>query len=354
MERKRSDKLIFLSLLPLCLLSLMFFSIGCGKPRGELFLPLDSSLVWPAPPDVPRIRLVGVLSTETDLQKEVSWTEGLVELIFGKKDTGVLVGPYASVIDENEKMFVADAASGLIQIFDMVSRDYKQFSTISQEERLLMPVSLALVDEYLYVVDSALHKVCVFGKDGEFLFCFGENNLKRPSGIAYWQGNEKIYVSDAETHVINVFSKEGVFETMIGSRGVDSGQFNFPTHLWIDKSGQLYVSDTLNYRIQILTFDGKFVRMFGRHGDRPGYFAHPCGVASDKQGNIYVIDRQFENFQIFDQQGQVLMSIGQEGSGLGEFWLPGGIFIDDRNRIYVADSFNKRIQIFELMVEPVQ
>ena len=39
-----------------------------------------------------------------DLKPGVSWSQGLVEFIFGKEDIGVLVSPTA-VICDNEKMF---------------------------------------------------------------------------------------------------------------------------------------------------------------------------------------------------------------------------------------------------------
>jgi DNA-binding beta-propeller fold protein YncE len=313
---------------------MLMFCVGCSSPQGEVFPVLAESLVWPKPPEQPRVKYVGALSTEADLKKEVSWFQSVGEFVFGKEDIGILVGPYAVAIDEDKRLFVADAGSGLVQAFDLSKRRYNQFSAISGEETLQMPVALTLADNRIYVADSVLRKVCV---------------LKRPAGIAHWQEANKVYVADAVTHIVNVFDESGKFLFEIGTRGINAGQFNFPTHLWVDKSGLLYVSDTLNYRVQVFTGDGKFLKMVGEHGNRPGYFAHPCGIAADSAGRIYVTDRQFENFQIFDSDGRILLAIGGEGSGLGEFWLPAGVFIDDRNRIYIADSFNKRIQVFELL-----
>lgn len=332
----------------------VLFCHGCARDAGEIFSGADESLVWPQPPERPRIRYIGVISTEEDLNQAVSWSQGLVELIFGKADIGVLVGPYAVVVDEQDRLFSADAANGTVHIFDLGTRGYSQFSALSGDETLLMPVALALVQEDIYLVDSMLHQVCVFDREGKFRFCFGAERLKRPSGIAYWSGNDKIYVSDAGRHVVDVFDKNGAFLRSIGSRGIKTGEFNFPTHLWFDKNGLLYVSDTLNYRVQIFTSDGKFLRVIGQHGDRPGHFGHPCGVATDNNGNIYVTDRQFENVQVFNSDGNILMAWGREGTAPGEFWLPAGLFIDNRNRIYVADSFNKRIQVFELLKEDIE
>jgi len=246
---------------------------------------------------------------------------------------------------------VADTGGAVVHAFDLRTRDYKQFSALDKETKLRKPVGLVTLAERLYVVDSGLRQVCVFQRNGDFLFAFGQDRLARPAGIACRRPEGTIYVADAGRHTIHVFSHEGKPLKEMGMRGTGPGEFNFPTHLCIDEAGQLYVSDTLNFRVQVFGPDDRFVRMFGQQGDRPGNFAHPCGIAADSLGNVYVTDRQFENVQIFDAQGRILMALGQEGNGPGEFWLPAGIFIDGHSRIYVADSFNKRIQIFELLKE---
>ena len=334
-----------------CALGLMALLLctGCGNPRGEVSFQPSVQLTWPEPPEMPRIRYIGAISTEADLKKETSWVEGLGELFFGKKEIGVLVAPYAVALDPDNRLYVADTAGAVVHVFDINKRTYQQFADLAGREKLLKPVGLTIFDRWIFVVDSALRKVCIFQKNGKFVTSFGDERLERPSGIAFRQEDKSLYVTDTARHTIDVFTTNGKFIRQIGSRGVSVGMFNFPTHVWLDKNGYLYVSDTLNYRIQVFTPDGMFLSAFGRQGDRPGNFAHPCGVATDTFGNIYVTDRQFENVQIFDPQGQILMAFGQEGTQAGQFWLPAGIFIDARNRIFVADSFNKRIQVFELL-----
>ena len=327
---------------------------GCNRPVGELFAPTAIPVVWPAPPETARIKYLGQISTEKDLQRAVSWSEGLGQLIFGQNEIGVLVNPYAVAMDDKNRLFVADTSGSVIHMMDLKTRRYKQLSELTDNEKLATPVALAIVDHELFVVDSSLARICVFDGDGNFKFSFGQERLKRPSGIAYWPEGEKVYVSDTSRHVVDVFSRSGEFIYEIGSRGLKLGQFNFPTQLCVDYSGRLCVSDTLNYRIQVFASDGKFLFTFGRQGDRPGNFAHPCGIATDNLGNIFVTDRQFENVQIFDREGRILMAFGQEGTDIGQFWLPAGIYIDNRDRIYIADSFNKRIQIFQLLVHEEQ
>jgi len=327
---------------------------GCGQPAGEMFTAPAKPIVWPAPPETARIKYIGQISTENDLQRAVSWSEGFGQLLFGQKETGVLLNPYGVAMDGKDRLLVADSSGAVIHLMDLKSRRYKQFSVLSDNEKLATPVALTIVEGQVFVADSSLARICVFDREGRFQFCFGQERLKRPSGIAYWAEGGKVYVSDTSRHVVDMFNSSGKFIDEIGGRGLKAGEFNFPTQLWVDHLGRLYVSDTLNYRIQVFRGDGKFLFMFGEQGDRPGNFAHPCGVATDSLGNIYVTDRQFENVQIFDSTGRILMAFGQEGTEIGRFWLPAGIWIDSSNKIYVADSFNKRIQVFQLLVNEEQ
>jgi DNA-binding beta-propeller fold protein YncE len=324
---------------------------GCGPQSAGPVGATATPLVWPEPPEQPRIAYLGSISTESDMNKRASFFEGLGELLFGRKPVGVLVSPYAVAVDPTGIMYVADSGGAVVHVFNLRTRDYSQFGAAGKDRQLEKPIGLALLGDRIYVADSGLRQVCVFRKTGTFLFAFGREQLIRPAGIACRFPQGIIYVADAGRHTIEVFDRSGQYIRRMGSRGIGAGQFNFPTQLCLDRFGQLYVSDTLNYRIQVFGPDDRFVRMFGRQGDRPGNFAHPCGVACDDFGNLYVTDRQFENVQIFDARGQILMAVGQEGTAPGEFWLPAGLCTDLHNRIYVADSYNKRIQIFELLGE---
>ena len=332
----------------LCL-ALIILCCGCGKKRGTLFSPLAQPIVWPELPDRPRIEYLGQLATEDNLNKEVSFVEGVGRTLFGRDKIGILNNPYGLALDDQEKLFIADSSGSMVHVMDLKTRQYRQFSELDAGDKLLSPIGLAIVENDIYVSDSMLGKICVFSRQGRYKFSFGSDTLQRPSGIAYSHDRGELFVVDTKRHAIAVFDKQGNFLREIGRRGSGPGSFNFPTHLWIDSQGKLYVSDTLNYRVQVFTPDGQFLLTLGEHGDSPGHFAHPCGLATDSFGNIYVADRQFENIQIFNSQGQILMAIGGEGHGPGQFWLPGGIFIDQSDRIFVADSFNKRVQVLQLL-----
>ena len=126
---------------------LILFGGGCAGNQEQLLSSPDVLLVWPQPPEKPRIRYIGTISTEADLEKQVSWTQGLGDLLFGKKKIGVLVAPYAVTVDRQDRLFVTDTTGGVVHAFNLNTRAYKQFADISENKKLLKPVGLTIVDD---------------------------------------------------------------------------------------------------------------------------------------------------------------------------------------------------------------
>jgi DNA-binding beta-propeller fold protein YncE len=174
-------------------------------------------------------------------------------------------------------------------------------------------------------------------------------SLEQPTGIAYSSVNKEIWVVESKAHRISILNENGGLIKRIGHRGNAEGEFNYPTHIWIDKNGYIYINDALNFRIQVLNPDGKVISVFGQAGDASGYLARPKGIAADSFGNIYIVDALFHVVQVFDIKGNFLYTFGSQGHGNGEFWMPSGIFIDSLDNIYVADTYNSRIQLFKLI-----
>ncbi len=197
--------------------------------------------------------------------------------------------------------------------------------------------------------DSHSNKIFVFNPDKKECVVLNDTlKLIKPTGIAYSAATNEIWLTETGKHQLIVLNEKGEIKKRIGMRGNQNGEFNFPTHLCIDKNGNVYVVDAMNFRIQIFNKDGIFQSTFGTNGDATGSFASPKGIATDSYGNIYVVDALFHAVQIFDIKGNFLYAFGRQGQGQGEFWIPSGIYIDENNKIFVADSYNSRIQIFQL------
>lgn len=338
----RCAMIVVLALLP----------VACGRPAGVIFEPLSPPLGWPPPPDIGRVWYVGQLVTDQDLKPARSFGQRLHRALFGARPARSLLSPFALWTDDRHRLFVCDTNAQLVHVFDLETRAYEQWRPDKSGPAFAQPVGIT-IDSLgrVLVCDSVLGAIVAFDADGQFLGLLGEDALARPTGLAFDRLSQRIFVADAGTHQIIVLDLQGQLVDLIGRRGTAPGQFNYPTNVAFDSTGNLYVSDSLNFRVQVFDRDLKPIHQIGSKGDRPGSFSLAKGIALDSQDHLYVVDAQFEAVQVFAQSGDLLMTFGDEGQGPGQFWLPAGIHIDSNNRIWIADLYNRRVQVFEFRPE---
>lgn len=323
---------------------------GCGT-EPQLNVPVQQDLVWPSPPAIARVGYVRAFSRPEDLGIEKGFFKLLGEFFMGSEEIE-MIRPMSIVVTANKIIYVADPGIMGIHRFDLQSGEY---SVIRQKENRALPSPVALTRgprQEVYVVDSQLAKVFRIDDDAEYVKPLDLNGaLNQPTGLAVDSNNGRFYVLDTRAHQLKIFNANGSLYKTIGQRGSANGEFNYPTHIWLDKKGLLYITDSLNFRIQVLDTEGNFIRKFGHLGDGSGNMSRPKGVTTDNKGNIYVVDALFHALQIFNEQGQLLLPVGQRGQAPGEFWLPTGIFLNDNGDLYIADSHNHRVQVFRLLGE---
>lgn len=344
--------------------------VGCTVENKPIFSPLREPLVWPQPPETPRIRYVGELTGEASLNRPRTGGEVLRELVAGPTLTQAFSTPLAVAVD-GETVYVADPAcptGPAVHVLDLATRAYSQI-TQAGGEALQWPIDVAVHGGRLAIADARRGAVYVQRSGAPSFTAVGRGVLERPASVAWTPDGSQLLVVDSATHSILVFDAGGSVRYTIGGRGDRPGLFNFPTGACVfpaatgsnapsggtDRSGAdqaaLVVADAMNFRVQTLNMAGEPVIVFGRKGDAAGDFALPRDVAVDGDGHIYVLDNQFENVQVFDQQGRLLMAWGGEGTGPGQFSLPAGISIDARDRIWIADTYNRRVQAFQYLLE---
>ncbi len=324
-------------------LSVVLLTVSCATTAPEK----KEDLVWPLPPEPPRVRFVRAYCCLDDFGK--AGKEAWLDALFGTSRSGGMSKPYAITTDKEGKVYVSDTGLRTVWVFDEKS---KKVSFVGQGA-LRTPTGLAVdARGKLFVSDSTAQKVYAFDKDGKLVMAIGKKDeLGNPAGLAIDAATNRLYVANAKLHRIKVYdTNDGQFIFDIGDRGTDVGQLNFPTNLFI-RNGKLYVTDTGNFRVQLLDLDGKYLKSFGKIGDGFGNFARPKGVAADSEGHVYVTDAAFDNFQIFDDQGILLLFVGSRGRGPGSFAIPAGLHIDEKDQIYVADQYNQRIQVFQYLSE---
>ncbi len=251
--------------------------------------------------------------------------------------------------DQNSFWFLDQGNNEVFQVSDRLATTHHFIDKKDYSFSSLVGICNFHKNEMLFT-DSYLNKIFLVDTDKKELTVLNDSlKLNKPTGIAYSSISNEIWVLETGEHRIVILNDKGEIIKKIGSRGLAKGEFNFPTHIWIDKKGNAYVSDAMNFRVQVFNKDGAVLSVFGSNGNSTGYFSSIKGIATDSNGNIYVADALFNAVQIFDINGNFLYTFGTQGQGQGEFWMPSGIYIDDADKIYVADSYNSRIQVFQLL-----
>ncbi len=338
--------------LTLILLPFILFLIqACAPSRAIIDRTATDRIIWPGPPEKPRISYQWSLSIVTGQEGT-----NLYELLAGNREdftdprtSNRLLRPYGIFVDENERLYIADPGAYRVNVIDLKTNEVTTITDAGGQD-FQYPVGIVSYKGRIYVSDSILKKVFILDEKGKKIGEFS-GRLERPTMMALNPEKGLIYLSDSLSHRIQVYDLDGKNVTGFGSNGDGKGEFNFPTHIWVDKKGYVYITDSMNFRVQILDSNGRFISMFGTHGDSYADLERPKGLATDSDGNIYVVDSIQDMVKIFNREGGLLLFFGQNGTNYGDFWLPSGIFIDKKDNIYIADTYNGRIQVFKYLKE---
>jgi DNA-binding beta-propeller fold protein YncE len=333
-----------------------------------------SKIVWPNPPAIARVRFQTILTGQkidwaglTSTQKpKQSWMDRLAgeqpdrQVKDVQKKVGFqLMRVFGVAADSKGNIYAADQGVGAIFIFPKSDNEPVQLIKNGQDARLPMINGLAVDDDdRLFVTDVKLHHVLVFSAKHELEATFGAGDLVSPAGIAIDTSNRFVYVVDTQADQVAVFDADKyTLLRRIGTGGknhtlTSPGNFSTPTHVAVDKDGNVYVTDTLNNRVEIFDAVGNFISEFGKAGDGPGHFARPKGIAIDSDGHIWVTDEVQSRVQVFDKEGRLLLYMGEQGWYPGQFQALYGITADNyNNRIITSEQFPGRVQVFRYVTD---
>lgn len=325
---------------------------GCGAPAPYKAPPLP---VFPAPPDAPRFYYERTLYSSADVEPDEK-NAGLRRMLTGESRVGEgIAKPYGVAVHKG-RVYVSDSARRRVSVFDIPGQRFFQIGE-GDQGRLSLPLGIDVdAQGMLYVVDATTKLVNIYDGDGKFQRSLGGPKFfKRPSGIAVDKAGERLYVVDTggvtndEHHRVRVFdAKTGNHVLDFGTRGTGDGELNLPRDVAIGRDGMLYVVDGGNFRVQVFGPDGSFVKTFGSVGRQTGQFSRPKEAAVDADGNLYVVDAAFGNFQIFNPDGHLLMAVGSrsERDGMANYMLPSGIAVDADGRVYMVDQYFHKVDMY--------
>jgi DNA-binding beta-propeller fold protein YncE len=335
------------------LMAIMAMSVAsCATSKGQIDYTLSEGIIWPGPPEKPRIKYLWSLrqiSGRDDAGQFVRFLAGDVDYdITDPRNADILIAPQGVFVDPNEVIYIADPGAARVSVID--TKTMESFNIeLAGGSFLMSPIGVVVApDGRIYVSDSEAKMVSIFDEKGKFIKFF-DGEFKRPTGLAIDPKAGTIYVADTWEHVIYKYGLDGRRKGAIGAHGEEHGKLNYPTYITVDKDGLLYVSDTLNFRVQIFSPSGQSIKSFGVVGDTFDTFDKLKGISVDTEGHIYVADAAQNMIKIYDKEGRLLLFFGDKGRFYGQFDLPAGIFIDSKNRIFVADSLNMRLQVFQFL-----
>jgi len=315
-------------------------------------------VVFPNPPDKPRVRFLRSIRTMRDLKgRKESFFEKIMSFMAG----GDVALPFFSgaygVFRQGGKLYVSDTGAARLTVLDL---DKNKVAYVGEtgEDNLRSPIGVAAdADGTIWVTDSGDSSLKSYSADGKLLWKVDSlgaegGKLYRPAGLSPTpDGN--LLVADNGNRRLVLLTKQGKFlKELCANAKKEPFALPNPNNVWVDKDGSFVVSDPLAGRVHVFTSTGGYLGGFGEQGDSPGYLARPRGVAVDSDGNIHVVDAVFSRVQIFNRQGQLLLWYATPGAREGQLALPAGIFIDQDDKIYVADSKNQRIQVFQYVKYP--
>jgi DNA-binding beta-propeller fold protein YncE len=250
--------------------------------------------------------------------------------------------PNALDLDASGNVYVVDAGPDRIQKFTNDGGFIASFPNI--------PGFGIAVDEtgFFYVPNGGL--VGKYRTGGDFVEFFSASGLSGAQGAAVDSlGN--VYVTDSINDKVFVFDSDGDLDgDPFGGEGTDEGELNSPHGIAVGPGNVIWVADMFNHRIQKFDSQREFVLAVGKQGggagNGPGEFNSPTGVAVDESGNVYVADFGNDRIQIFDGDGEFSAAFDADVAGDGQLDGPVDVAVDELGNIFVADFINDRVLKF--------
>ncbi|MEK6236661.1 MAG: 6-bladed beta-propeller, partial [Planctomycetales bacterium] len=125
----------------------------------------------------------------------------------------------------------------------------------SEQGQFLRPQNM-IIDEQdrIWVADACNHRIQVFSTSGKFLFAWGEQGSE-PGGLSYpydlfLDGKGSLYVCEYGNHRVQKFTLDGKSLGCWGEAGRKESQLWNPWALVRDDQGRIHVLDTNNHRVQ--------------------------------------------------------------------------------------------------------
>ncbi|MFQ5671499.1 MAG: NHL repeat-containing protein [Nitrospinales bacterium] len=286
--------------------------------------PRDGEKIELSPPSGFALMPEGGLVVADDFNHRIQLydREHNLQTCFGEKgkDNGQFMYPRGIAVDSEGHIYVADSWNHRVQKFDASGNHLLTFGDHGEGwGQLNEPYDvLALPSGEIVVVERYNHRIQFFDAGGHSLGWVGARGTVLEDRLA------QIY--ETPPHLF----PRPVFE--------------FPTSIAQDSLGNFFVADSGNHRI--VKFDPRWnlVGVIGEKGGEAGQFQYPLCVATGPNDLLYVADLNNNRVQVFTSQGQFLTAIDEGGE---KIQTPCLTLVDAEGRLYVGLTFNPAVLVFQ-------
>jgi len=246
-----------------------------------------------------------------------------------------------SVAGIDNFIYVVDEDPRIVYIYDVEAKVIKSLGNVSVHFKGL-PGNIYVARDYsFYVVDTGGKQVLHFSQEGDLLADYKDAaNLSRPIDVIVDEFSQDVLVADGSYSHIVVFNNAGIAKGVIGKRGGTAGRFRAITSITRGAAG-LYVLDRLELPIQVVNMQGGFQFAFGETEQ-----VYPTSIAISRDQLVFVSDKSDNTIRVYKDK-ELIDKIGGGGAAPGRFRLITSLWIVG-DLLYVADSGNRRVQVFRI------
>lgn len=318
-------------------LFLLFMLVGCASP------PPKMRVLWPPPPDPPRLEFLGTYASQNDFEKTALQKSS--EAFLGTPKLDFFKTPMDGVIDSKGRAYVSDLHLGNVRVYDFAARTNHLLT--EDASALAQPLGMAIDSrDRLYVADGVKGKIIVFGADHQIVQTIGHDELVKPAYLFVDESKDRLYVTDGKASKVLIFDLAGNLLKTFGQ-----GKIFFPQGIAVSSDGRIFVAEALMARISIFSPQGEFLEFFGERGDAPGQFDNPKDIAFGPDGMLFIIDARKPGLLIYDKDLQALLVFSTARSSVNPLTLdsPGGLFVSADGRIMIVDRLMKRFSLWQYL-----
>ncbi len=327
---------------------LLVLYLGCTLPESEIAQGNPQKI--PKQKSQAKIPIEILLSNRERQAPPIVGIRYIQTLGRAGQGAGEFRTPLGLAIDEQDRIYIADAGNNRVQVIDDAGNYIIEFGSRGwQTGEFDHPTDIALSFQRryrLYVADTGNNRVQYCNFVDRIFYPISESAdgvlLDRPEGIGIGRNGE-VYVVDTGNHRWIEFNVAGVPVVVRGSFGSGSEQFWNPTDLDVDAHGNVYIVDTGNHLIKKYDFSGNPIDMWGGEGDALGQLREPKCITLDEWNYLYVTDSGNRRIQVFAPDGRSITEFS--APTLQE---PVGIAVSKTGRVFVSDAEANDIKVFQV------